>query len=143
MIIHLRRGEITGRRALTVLMTAAVILGLSSGCRRSGLDEPARVVVDLNKVAGVNVCPDRIPELPHANTDLRILLPPETPFGKYDVVVYRTDLLRSVGQAGTVTTESGEAALRVKLNLAQLEPGVYTLGISTRPKVSYCDVRVR
>lgn len=136
-------GGITEKGPLIILIMAAVFLGLTPACGRSGLDDPAKVVVDLNKFAGVNVCPDRIPDLPHANTDLTILLPPETPSGKYDVLVYRADPLRSVGQTGTVTTDSGEAALRVKLNLRELEPGVYTLGISTRPKVSYCDVRVR
>jgi hypothetical protein len=136
-------GAIGKKRSLTIRITVAVSLGLTPACQRSQLDAPAKVVVDLNKVAGVNVCPDRIPDLPHANTDLSILLPPETPPGTYDVVVYRADPLRSVGQTGTVTAANGEAALRVKLNLRQLEPGVYTLGISTRPKVSYCDVRVR
>jgi hypothetical protein len=131
------------KRSVTVLIAVVASQGFGVGCRRSAFDDAPSVVVDLNKAAGVNVCPDRIPELPHANTDLTILLPPQTPPGKYDVVVYRAAPVHSIGQTGTVVTDGREATLRVKLDLAQLEPGVYTVGISMWPKVFYCDVRVR
>lgn len=130
----------------TALNLTAVLLlvGANLGCSRPDSGEPAQVVVDLHKAAGVNVCPERRPDLPHANVDLRVLLHPDTPLGKYDVVVYRAAApSRSVGQTGIVTAEPDAAALQVNLRLAELEPGAYTLTINTRPKLSYCDVRVQ
>jgi hypothetical protein len=139
MFVHMPHNKMT---PLSILFTAILTLGATINCGRPAADDPVNVTVDLNKIDGVNVCPDLIPELPHANVDLTILLPRETPSGQYTVVVYRADPVRSVGQTDTITTEAGEARLRVKLNLTNVEPAIYTLAISTRPKVSYCDVRV-
>jgi hypothetical protein len=129
-------------KLLTILFPVTFILGVTIGCGRFGSHDPIRLAVDLNKVAGVNVCPDRTPDLPHGNVDLTILLPRELRQTRTSWWS-RVDPLRSVGQTGMVTTKSGKATLRVKLNLAERDPGIFTLAISTRPNVSYCDVRVR
>jgi hypothetical protein len=142
MAIRIRRFTRV-KSAASVVMAALWLIGSTFGCSRRDAADEKEVFIDLNKMSGINVCPDRALDLPRGNIDLSILLPRDTPAGKYDVVVYRaSNPPQSVGQTANITTEADAATLRVNLKLAALEPGPYTLAISTRPKVSYCEVRL-